>query len=181
MQRFSSPGYTDPVCRHMRSRTLLADIIYGGNQHGRWLNCRHCDVREAIQTLSLMSCVNCSLAHIHRPGDDPRKTCVWTRWLCMIGRCRFRMTDPEKAVIRERISRCQERRRMAAMGIPRPLEESQVSEDSPQPSESLTIPNCGSEHARKRDYLSSLCTPPKHILKNGHHPLQDQLKLLPER
>ena len=121
----------------MRSRTLFADIIFGGNQHGRWLNCRHCDVRGAIQTLSLMSCVNCSLTHIYRPGNDPRRTCVWTRWLCMIARYRFRMTDPEKAVIRERILRCQERRRMRAMAIPLPMEEPQVQEEPPRPSESL--------------------------------------------
>ena len=76
----------------MRRRSLFADIIFGGNQHGRWLNCRHCD-GGAIQTLSLMSCVNCSLAHIYRPENDRRRTCVWTRWLTMIARYRFRMTD----------------------------------------------------------------------------------------
>ena len=157
-QRFSSPDYTDPVCRHMRSRTLFADIILGGNQHGRWLNCRHCDVRGAIQTLSMMSCVNCSLAHIYRPGDDPRKTCVWTRWLCMIARYRFRMTDPEKAVIRERVLRCKERRRMAAMGIPRPLEESRVPEDPPQPPVSLRSLTDSElwERARQEERLSLL-------------------------
>ena len=36
------------------------------------------------------------------------------------------MTDPEKAVIRERILRCQERRRMRAMAVPLPAEEPQV-------------------------------------------------------
>ena len=136
-QQFSRPGYTDPVCRHMRSRSMFADIIFGGNQHGRWLNCRHCDVRGAIQTLSLMSCVNCSLAHIYRPENDRRRTCVWTNWLRMIARYRFRMTDPEKAVIRERILRCQERRRMIAMGIHPPLGEPQAPEEPPQPPGSL--------------------------------------------
>ena len=114
-QRFSTPGYTHQVCWHIRSRALFADIIFGGNQHGRWLNYRHCDVRGAIQTLRLMSCVNCSLAHIYRPGDD-RRTCVWTRWLCMIARYRFRMTDPEKAVIRERILRCQRKTKDESYG-----------------------------------------------------------------
>ena len=35
----------------------------------------------------------------------------------MIARYRFRMTDAEKAVIRERILRCQERRRMRAIAV----------------------------------------------------------------
>ena len=95
-QQFSELGYPDRMCRHMRSRSFFADIIFGGNQHGRWLNCRHCDVRGAIQTLDLMSCENCSLAHIYRPQNDRRKTCVWTRWLTMIARYRFRMTDVER-------------------------------------------------------------------------------------
>ena len=137
IRRFSRSGYTDPVCRHMRSRSFFADIIFGGNQHGRWLNCRHCDVRGAIQTLSLMSCVNCSLARIYRPENDRRRTCVWTRWLTMIARYRLRMTDTEKASIRERILRCQERRRMRAMAAPLPIEESQAREEPERPSRSL--------------------------------------------
>ena len=55
----------------------------------------------------------------------------------MIARYRFRMTDPEKAVIRERILRCKERRRMRAMAIPLPVEEPQVPEEPPRPTESL--------------------------------------------
>ena len=55
----------------------------------------------------------------------------------MIARYRFRMPDPEKAVIRERILRCQERRRMRAMAVPLPVEEPQVQEEPPRPSESL--------------------------------------------
>ena len=136
-RQFSRSGYTDPVCRHMRSRSFLADIVFGGNQHGRWLNCRHCDVRGAIQTLNLMSCVNCSLAHIYRPENDRRRTCVWTRWLTMIARYRFRMTDTEKASIRERILRSQERRRRRAMAAPLPIEESQTREEPERPSGSL--------------------------------------------
>ena len=97
-RQFSESMAPDQMCRHMRSRSFLADIIFGVNQHGRWLSCRHCDVRGAIQTLDLMSCVNCSLARIYRPHDDRRKTCVWTRWLTMIARYCFRMTDAEKAV-----------------------------------------------------------------------------------
>ena len=113
-QRFSRPGYTDPACWHMRRRTLFADIIPGGNQHGRWLYCRQCRASGAVQTLDLMSCVNCSLTHIYHPATDLRKTCVWTKWLRMIARYRFRMSDPEKAHLRERILRCQERRRLRA-------------------------------------------------------------------
>ena len=71
--QFSESGTPDRMCRHMRSRSFFADIILGGNQHGRWLNCRHCGVRGAIQTLDLMSCVNCSLARIYRPQDDRRR------------------------------------------------------------------------------------------------------------
>ena len=127
-QQFSTSRHPDRVCGHMRRRSLFTDIIFGGNQHGRWLNCRHCDVRGAIQTLNLMSCVNCSLAHIYHPDNDRRRTCVWTRWLTMIARYRFRMTDTEKALIRERILRCQERRRMRAMAIPLPIEEPQAQE-----------------------------------------------------
>ena len=85
-QQFERPGYTDPVCWHMRSRTLFADIIPGGNQHGRWLYCRQCGASGAVQTLDLMSCVNCSLTHIYHPTNDLRKTCVWTKWLRMIAR-----------------------------------------------------------------------------------------------
>ena len=133
VQRFSRSRYADPICRHMRSRSYFADIIFGGNQHGRWLNCRHCDVRGAIQTLSMMSCVNCSLAHIYRPENDRRRTCVWTRWLTMIARYRFRMSDTEKAFIRERVLRCQERRRMRAMAEPLPVEESQAREEPERP------------------------------------------------
>ena len=36
MQRVPGPTDAGAVCRHMRSRSLFADIIYGGNQHGRW-------------------------------------------------------------------------------------------------------------------------------------------------
>ena len=135
--QFSELMAPDRMCRHMRSRSFFADIIFGGNQHGRWLNCRHCDVRGAIQTLDLMSCVNCSLARIYRPHDDRRKTCVWTRWLTMIARYRFRMTDAEKAVIRERILRCNERRRMRAIAPILPVEEPQVSEEQSMTSRSL--------------------------------------------
>ena len=129
-QQFSRPGFTDPVCRYMRSRSLFADIIYGGNQHGRWLNCRHCGIRGAIQTLDLMSCVNCSLTHIYHPENDLRKTCVWTKWLRMIARYRFRMTDPEKARIREKVLRCQDRRRRA-ITMPPTQEEQRVSTEEP--------------------------------------------------
>ena len=125
-RQFSRLRQRDRVCDHMRRRSLFADIIFGGNQHGRWLNCRHCGIQGALQTLDLMSCVNCSLAHIYRPRHDPRRTCVWTRWLTMIARYRFRMTDAEKAVIQERILRCQERRRMRAVAAPLPVEEPQV-------------------------------------------------------
>ena len=118
-RQFSRSGRPDRVCGHMRRRSLLTDIIFGGNQHGRWLNCR----------LDLMSCVTCSLAHICRPENVPRKTCVWSRWLTMIARYRFRMTDAEKAAIRERILRCQERRRMRAIAVPLPIEEPQVQEE----------------------------------------------------
>ena len=129
IRQFSRSGHPDRVCGHMRGRSLSTDIIFGGNQHGRWLNCRHCDLRGAIQTLDLMSCVDCSLAHIYRPENDRRKTCVWTRWLTMIARCRFRMTDAEKAAIWERILRCQERRRMRAIAVPLPIEEPQAQEE----------------------------------------------------
>ena len=136
-QQFSNLTHPDPVCRHMRSRSYFADVIFGGNQHGRWLNCRHCGVRGAIQTLSLMSCVNCSLARIYRPENDRRRTCVWTRWLTMIARYRFRMSDPERAYIRERILRCQDRRRMRAAIAPQPVEGSPVREEPERPSRSL--------------------------------------------
>ena len=132
IQQFIRPGHTDPVCRHMRSRSLFADIIFGGSQHGRWLHCRHCGTRGAVQTLDLMSCVNCSLAHIYHPTNDLRKTCVWTKWLRMIARYRFRMTDPEKARIRERILRCQERRRGRAVTIYPALEEPQTPDEVPE-------------------------------------------------
>ena len=36
-QQLIRPGIADPVCRHMRSRLLFTDVIYGGNRHGRWL------------------------------------------------------------------------------------------------------------------------------------------------
>ena len=51
--------------------------------------------------------------------------------------CRFRMTDTEKESMRERILRCQERRRMRAMAAPLPIEESQAREDPERPSGSL--------------------------------------------
>ena len=136
-QLLGRPTYTDPVCRHMRSRSLFADIILGGNQHGRWLNCRHCGTRGAIQTLDLMSCVTCSLTHIYHPGTDLRKTCVWTKWLLMIARYRFRMTDSEKARIRERILRCQERRRLRATALRPAPEEPQPQEEVSEPPEQL--------------------------------------------
>ena len=31
-QQLIRPGFTDPVCWHMRSRSLFADIIYGGRK-----------------------------------------------------------------------------------------------------------------------------------------------------
>ena len=136
-RQFSRLTHPDPVCRHMRSRSFFADVIFGGNQHGRWLTCRHCGVRGAIQTLSLMSCVNCSLARIYRPENDRRRTCVWTRWLTMIARYRFRMSDTERAYIRERILRCQDRRRMRAVIAPRPIEESPAREEPERPLRSL--------------------------------------------
>ena len=155
-RQFSESGTPDRMCRHMRSRSFFADIILGGNQHGRWLSCRHCGVRGAIQTLDLMSCVNCSLAHIYRPQDDRRKTCVWTRWLTMIARYRFRMTDAEKAGIRERILRCKERRRMRAIAPILPVEEPQVQEESSRPSRSLRDLSEDElwEHACQRERLS---------------------------
>ena len=109
----------------MRRRTLFADIIPWGNQHGRWLYCRQCRASGAVQTLDLMSCVNCSLTHIYHPATDLRKTCVWTKWLRMIARYRFRMSDPEKAHLRERILRCQERRRLRAAVVQLPLAQTQ--------------------------------------------------------
>ena len=60
-RRFSEPGCTDPVCWHMRNRSMFTNIVSGGNQHSRWLYCRQCDASGAVQTLDLMSCVNCSL------------------------------------------------------------------------------------------------------------------------
>ena len=62
---------------------------------------------------------------------------MWTRWLTMIARYRFRMTDTEKASIRERILRCQERRRMRSMAVPLPIEEPQAQEEPSRPSRSL--------------------------------------------
>ena len=158
IRQFSRSGHPDRVCGHMRRRSLFTDIIFGGNQHGRWLNCRHCDIRGAIQTLDLMSCVNCSLAHIYRPENDRRKTCVWTRWLTMIARYRFRMTDAEKAAIRERILRCQERRRMRAIAVPLPIEEPQVQEEQARqsgPLRNLTESELW-EHAVQEERLSLL-------------------------
>ena len=122
-QQFVRPGYPDPVCPHMRSRSFFADIIFGGNQHGRWLNCRQCGIRGAIQTLDLMSCVNCSPTHIYHPTNDLRKTCVWTKWLRMIARYRFRMTDIEKTQLRQQIQRRQDRRRMRRLAPQPPPEE----------------------------------------------------------
>ena len=130
-QQYASPTYADPVCRHMRSRTFLADIIYGGNQHSRWLHCRQCGTTGAVQTLDLMSCVNCSLTHIYQPSNDLRKTCVWTKWLRMIARYRFRMTDPEKSQLRERILRCQEQRRLRAAVVQPAREETQTLHQEP--------------------------------------------------
>ena len=84
-----------------------------------------------MQTLDLMSCVNCSLTHIYHPENDLRKTCVWTKWLRMIARYRFRMTDPEKARIREKILRCQDRRRMRAIAMPPTQEEQRAPIEEP--------------------------------------------------
>ena len=124
-QQLIRPGFADPVCRHMRSRSLFADIVCGGNQHGRWPTCTQCEIKRAIQTLDLMSCVNCSLTHFHQSTNDLRKTCVWTKWLRMIARYRFRMTDSGRTEtrIREKILRCQDRRRMRAITTPPALEE----------------------------------------------------------
>ena len=43
-----------------------------------------------------------------------------------------RVTDPEKARIRERILRCQERRRLRAVGIHPALEQPQLAEEVPE-------------------------------------------------
>ena len=125
--RSSFESSKEGSCKDSRNQQALH--MTDGNQHARWLNCRHCGVRGAIQTLDLMSCVNCSLAHIYMPQNDRRRTCVWTRWLTMIARNRFRMTDAEKAIIQERILRCQERRRMRAIApIPEAEEDPPTAE-----------------------------------------------------
>ena len=122
-QRFTDEAVDDPVCQHMRSRSLFADVIFGGNQHSRWLYCRQCSASGAIQTLDMMSCVNCSLRYIHRPEVDTRKTCVWTKWLRMIARYRFRMTDVEKTQLRGQIQRRQDERRFGRLALQPPPEE----------------------------------------------------------
>ena len=84
---------------------------------------------------------------------------MWTRWLTMIARYRFRMTDAEKAVIRgERFLRCQERRRMRAIAVPLPNEEPQVQEEPPRPAESLRNLSESElwEHAAQEERLSLL-------------------------
>ena len=94
---------------------MFTNIVSGGNQHNQWLYCRQCDASGAVQTLDLMSCVNCSLRHIYQPAVDMRKTCVWTKWLRLISRYRLRMTDPERSQMRKAIQQCQEHQRL---GIP---------------------------------------------------------------
>ena len=116
-QRFTDETFEDPVCYHMRSRSMFSDIIFGGNQHSRWLYCRQCSASGAIQTLDMMSCVNCSLRHIHHPEVDTRKTCVWTKWLRMIARYRFRMTDFEKTQLKQQIQRRQDKRRFRRLAL----------------------------------------------------------------
>ena len=72
-RRFSEPGHTDPG-------SMFTNIVSGGNQHSRWLYCRQCDASGAVQTLDLMSCINCSPRHIYHQ-QLMRKTCVRTKWL----------------------------------------------------------------------------------------------------
>ena len=55
----------------------------------------------------------------------------------MTAKYRLRMTYDEKAVIRQEVSRCKERRRMRARGIPLPQGEPQLPEESSHPSDSL--------------------------------------------
>ena len=107
---------------------MFADIIFGGNQHSRWLYCRQCSASGAIQTLDMMSCVNCSLRYVHHPEVDTRKTCVWTNWLRMIARYRFRMTDAEKTQLKEQIQRRQDKRRFRRVALqPSPEEPLRVA------------------------------------------------------
>ena len=103
----SDPEYTDPVCWHMRNRSMFTNIVSEGNQ----------GASGAVQTLDMMSCVNCSLRHIYRPTVDTRKTCVWTKWLRLISKHRFRMTDPERSQLRKTIHQCQKRRRLGTFTI----------------------------------------------------------------
>ena len=114
-QRFTDLGFDDPVCWHMRNPLMFADIVFGGNQHGRWLYCRRCSASGATQTLDMMSCVTCSLRHIHHPEADTRKhVCgqkLVTKWLLMIARYRFRTTDVEKSILNKQIQRRQDKRR----------------------------------------------------------------------
>ena len=83
---------------------------------------------------------------------------MWTKWLTMIARYRFRMTDTEKASIRERILRCQERRRLRAVAAPLPIEEPQAQEEPERPSGSLRDLSESElwEHAAQEERLSIL-------------------------
>ena len=123
-QRFTDEAFDDPVCQHMRGRSMFADIIFGANQHSRWLYCRQCSASGAVQTLDMMSCVNCSLRHIHHPEVDTRKTCVWIKWLRMIARYRFRMTDEEKSQLKRQIQQRQDKRRFRRLALQPSPEES---------------------------------------------------------
>ena len=82
---------------------------------------------------------------------------MWTKWLRMIARYRFRMTDPEKAHIRERILRCQERRRMRAAVIHPASEEPQVP--TQEPVRVILHGEDGWEEAVRQERLFSLSTP----------------------
>ena len=111
----------------MRNRSRFADIILGGNQHSRWLYCRPCRASGAVQTLDMMSCVTCSLTHIGHPEVDTRKTCAWTKWLQMIARYRFRMTETEKGDLQRQIQRRQDRRRLRRLALQQVHEETSTT------------------------------------------------------
>ena len=108
---------------------MFSDITFGGNQHSRWLYCRQCGASGALQTLDLMSCVRCSLTHIYHPGVDTRKTCVWTKWLKLISRYRFRMTESERSQLKEKIQKRQQQRRLRAAAEQPTLEEVQALQE----------------------------------------------------
>ena len=174
-RRFSEPGYTDPVCWHMKNRSMFTNIVSGGNQHSRWLYCRQCDASGAVQTLDLMSCVNCSLGHIYRPAADTRKTCVWTKWLRLISRYRLRMTDPERSQLRKAIQQCQEHRRLgipATQDTPGDAPEAQTSTDAQTPQETEQLDDW--ERAIREERLSLLCPPRNNGRAKGR---ADQLHL----